>query len=202
MKKSKQIPKKSYKNALSGNRRWLLIAVAVSFIILLVYLISTTNKPSVSGQMRTYSDQGNYYSLQIPTNWISQEKIGSETTGLNTPHPQTSNIEVAQFYLDHVAVTMQVYERAQLCNNTQVTNTTFAGLPATYDVQHHLWTIPTADATYLISYAYPGIGGYRQLTHLSPTQVPQSVMDANQALVNSILATIKLTHTTVSPCTP
>lgn len=182
------------------NKKILIILIAVVVILLISkIIIDWQNAPKhmtpSPAQTQIYKDPRGYYTLQVPVSWIKREAPAIGKTGIGTPHETTQNIEIVQIYSqERVGVSMQVYEGSPDCAKVKPTNTTFAGLPATYDESRHLWIIPTGDATYVVSYHYPGLrqpGGQRKKMTIQPSL---QEMQANHQVINNILKTINLTH--------
>ncbi len=149
-----------------------------------------------------YTDPENYFSLHVPSDWTKKLSTATNTTGTNTNHPVTQDVSITQFFVpNHKAITIQVYKGQPVCSYTPPVNTALAGLPASYNESLHQWIIPTTEATYVITIAYPGSGGFRQpLQMIQPTQIPQSVIKADKDLVEAVLVSIKLTNAKPYQC--
>ncbi len=176
----------------------ILVVFVVVIMVLIIVWKNTTPKLNTSTdnqplKMKSYTDSGKYFSIKIPENWTSSERIAQNTTGLNTDNPIRQQVEITQLYIPAViGVTIQVYKGQPTCPPAQPITTTFAGLPAAYSEANHTWTIPTTQATLVVSTANSKSGGFQgPAKKVQPTDVPQSVMDADRKLLEEIISTFK-----------
>jgi hypothetical protein len=176
------------------NKRTVVYAVIV-FIVLIILIVvlfnrqsQTMSQPSPTGT-KVFSDAAKLYYLTVPSSWQTTQTVATETTGLHTPNPKTTRIEISQMYVPaQVGVTVQAYLGTPTCPLPAAINTTLGGYPASYDQNMHQWMIPTTAATFYITTAYPGSGGFHTpLTQVAPTMVPQTTVIQDQLQLKDIL---------------
>jgi hypothetical protein len=176
-----------------------LIAIVGMLGFLKIFFFHTVSTPPLlsSTKMKLYTDANNNFSIEIPENWETTNTTSQGTTGINTGHPITQQIETSQMYLPgKIGVTIQIYSGKPACPLNQPITTHLANLPASYDATQHAWTFFTTNSTVVITIAYPGSGGFMEdTTTPSPQEVNQDVK-----LIQQVLQTLKLTHTQPLNC--
>jgi len=160
-------------------------------------MINQKNHRQVSvPPIKTFNDPDNYFSIQVPSTWNTTSSNAVEKKGLGTDHETTHTIKIINFFSSaaRVGVVVQIYEETPSCNDIPnspaMHEAVLAGLPAIFDPSRRMWILQTTNATFIITYAYPGVGGYHNPINRSGyvTPVPQAVRDADQHLVNSIIS--------------
>ena len=211
MKTKNTITPKETTAGLNGqNKWWILVIILVVFFIPAILFLNTKkpepvvkSKPTPPVGEKIYTDTLHVFKITIPGNWTTTQSEGTNTTGLNTAHPVTQQIEITQLYIPpEEGITIQVYKGVPTCPLAVNTpTTTLADFPAFYDPIRQIWTIPTTKATLMISISYPG----SKMFHLPPSQtratpVPSIVAQQNEAYVMKVLKTMKLTNLTPFSC--
>lgn len=172
-------------------KKILVVCIVIIIIVFLssIYIISSHNKRQMIGE-KIYADPDAYYTMTIPTIMQTKESVAIGKTGIGTSNETTQKIELVNIATQSkVGINVSVYEGTPSCTNSKPTNAILNGFPASYDFSRRLWIINTTNATYLINYYYPGLPIFYNPRYLEVIPPPQSVMDADQKFINSIITT-------------
>ena len=138
-----------------------------------------------------YKDPDNYFAITIPSSWNKIATYGNETKRTNIGQ-KTTKLELSVLsFQKNMGISILTYEGTPSCETVKKPNSKVAGLPAFYDPKQSMWIINTGNATYVITYHYPGVGLTHRPSKILPTPMPQFQLDANQNTINSILYTFK-----------
>lgn len=189
------------------SKRKLLISLAlIIFLVLGAIFVLLRQTPTQQQKplpnQTTYTDQGKFFSIQIPRSWTTSADVAQGETGIGTDHMTTQNIEETQLGTnDGFGVAIQAYEGTPACPLSQPLTTTLAGLPASYDPLLNAWTIPTTKALIIVTIAYPGSNEiHHGLMQDIPTPVPAVVTEQNRKSIMNILNTLNLTNLVPFKC--
>lgn len=186
------------------DRKLLISILVIGGIIIIswMFAMNTTKHvaPVQSNAMKIYGEANKSFTITAPADWTAQENIGTQKTGIGTNHAVTSKIALVNLASStNAGINIQVYEGTPSCDTVQKPNSNIAGMPAFYDALHKTWTIDTVDATYVLSYYYPGRGTYHARYGV-PTPAPQAVQNMYERLFTGILNSFKPTNPQLVSC--
>lgn len=173
----------------------IIVLIMVMIIVLYLMLMKGNKIPEETGVNTTkiYRDPGNYFSIDIPSNWVTDDVVAQETHNIGKADETTTDIETVSMSSENkMGLNIQVYEKIPTCENAPKPNSTIANLPAYHDQLQNSWLISTTESTVVISYYYPGSGIYHSRIKNATTPVPQAEKDKSQNIINSIISTFKL----------
>jgi hypothetical protein len=191
-----------------GKNKIVLTVFGIILLLIIIYFLQDTwlakqptSQPKTTSVIQTkiYTDPAGYFSMKIPSTMQTTVNVATNTTGLKTNHPATQNIEIVTHMINGAGVTIQVYENKPTCQEIMTPNTTIAGFPATYDVNHLSYTIQTGNATYVLYSFYPGSGNVHAPNNYKP-QLTQQQKDAYEKSLKAILQTFHPTSTQKLSC--
>jgi hypothetical protein len=182
------------------NKKITIISFVILFVFVLIRCITRevlpTKAPRPAKQeviTERYSDPGDNFSVDVPSNWATKETTATERHDIGTLHEVTQQIEIISLYSpERVGVTIQVYGEKPSCDAARKPNGTFAGLPAFYDSYKNLIILATAEKKFFITYSYPGDIHFTQpRPDAQPTTVPESAKQSYKAEIQKIITTFQ-----------
>lgn len=171
-------------------KKTVITIIIILLVLLVVWVYMVSVQRGSQAHPISYQDTANHFSITVPSNWKRTEKVAVETTGIGTAHETKQNIEIAQLFSvsKGIGITVQVYEGKPSCENTKQVNAKLAGLPATYEAKRNKWTLDTTTARFIIYSHYPGTNSFHRPRYAPiPTLPPQSVIKADQKVLNTII---------------
>ena len=176
---------------------------------------SLSSAPSVPASWQSYRDPAGLFSVRLPANWRVRLDTGTmsfgDRTGSATETDETISFSDPAQGSASAAVYVTVepirtdFERHWYCSGFRSQEYgSFHAYPAT--IMPATWIFESASAHFQLAYMIPGIAGPVHssppiLTPVpTPTPLPKATSDADQTVVNTILASFQPTSTTPLSC--
>lgn len=173
--------------------------------------------PTPTVAWETYADPSGLFSVRIPANWTASHETGTATYGDRTGSATVTSIHdrfsdptlgdaSAAFFVYALPITTDFDHQWYCQGSGGLPATQFHGIPATTLGDGVTAIFDTTNGHFQIAYSIPGvkepIHSTPAMTHIppTPTPLPQAEIQADQTIIDSILASFTPASTTPLAC--